>query len=99
MRKQQNVPDRWRIREQHDQPVNTYTQSGGWRQTVLQRADVIRIEHQRLLVTGAAVLGLRPESLFLIFGIIQFRKTVGDFSSTDEKLETVRYERIFIILA
>ena len=51
----------------------------------------------RLFITRVFFCHLSPETLRLIFGVIEFAKAISDFTSANEKLESVSNKRIAIV--
>ena len=57
MREQQHVANRRRIGEQHDQAIDADAEPAGRRHAVLERAQVVLVQHLRLLVAALARSG------------------------------------------
>ena len=66
---------------------------------MFQRTDIIGIIVHGFVITGFFFLDLPPEAFRLIFRIVQLRKTIGDFTSTDEEFETIGDKGILVIAA
>ena len=83
MREQQHVADRWRICQQHDQPVYADANTRRWRKSILNGTNVIVVIRHRLVIARRRILDLRLEALDLIFGVIKLREAVSDFTTGD----------------
>ena len=88
MREQNDLPNRRRIGQQHDQPVNADAFSGGRRHAVFQRPHVIFIHLVRLFVPFFVFLRLLFEPPFLVKRIVQLRKRVAHFLTGNVEFET-----------
>ena len=47
-----------------------------------------------LVVTGVPVLNLLEEPVHLVFRVVEFGKSIGNFASRNEKLKTIRQVRV-----
>src|SRR5688500_8102370 len=68
LRKQDHVPDRRAVGEEHHEAVDADPFAGGRRKAILERADVVGVVVHRLLVAGFLRLGLRGEARRLVLG-------------------------------
>ena len=88
LREEDHVADVGRVGQQHDQAVDADAAAAGRRQAVFEGADEVGVVIHGLFVAGILGLGLREETLGLVFRIVQFGEAVGDFAADDEQLET-----------
>src|SRR5438132_3779116 len=98
-RKQNNVPNRWGVRKEHDQPVKANPLSGCGRHAVFQRPHIIIIDGVGGVVTGISSLRLLKESLLLICGIVQLRKSISQLSSSDIQLKAIDQGGVRVIFS
>lgn len=99
MREEQHIPNRRRIGQQHDQPIDADPLPRRRRHAVLQRADVVGVEVHGLLVAGFLLVDLLGEALGLILGIVQLREAVGNLAAADEEFEALGDERVVVLAA
>src|SRR3982751_2762441 len=99
IRKQQHVPYRRHVGEQHYEPIDADAEPSRRRHAVFECADVIGDEVHRLVVAGVLRLRLREEARDLILGIVELGKSVRELLRADEELEAVREDRIGIARA
>ena len=64
MRKQDDLPDRRCIGQQHDQPIDTDAFTCGGRQSVLQGTDVVFVHGMRFIVAGFLLQQLLGKAIF-----------------------------------
>ena len=82
-RKQDDVPDRLAVGEQHHQSIDPDALAGCRRQAVLERPDVVLVHRVRLEVAtlAGAQLGFEPPPL--LGGVVELAEGVGDLHSSD----------------
>ncbi len=97
MREEQDVANGCRVREEHNEPVDADTNASRWRHAVLESPNVIVIEGHGLIITRFTIRDLCMKSIRLLFGIIELRKSVGDFTSGNEKLEAIGDKRVVVV--
>src|SRR5688500_7795120 len=71
-RKQDDVPDRRAVGEEHDETIDADALAAGGRQTVFQGADVILVHRVRLEIARLPILQLRLETAALLGRVIEF---------------------------
>ena len=84
------------IGEQHHQPIDADTLASRGRHTILQSFDIIFIHQMRLLIAFLTAFNLLDESRFLINGVIELGKTVGNLATGNKKLKAFGYIRLLI---
>src|SRR5262245_65381094 len=94
VREEDHVADRMLICQDHDQAVDPDPFATGRRHPVRERADVILVEHHRLLVASLALSHLFLEAAALFDRVVQFREGVGDLHVCDIKFETIDEARV-----
>lgn len=87
------------VGEQHHHAVDTDAQTGGRRQAVLQRGDVVFVVEHRFVVAGVFGVHLIGKALCLVFGVVQLGEAVADFTAADEELEAVGDFRVNVVAA
>src|SRR5678816_1282443 len=97
MREQQHVADRRLVGEQHDNAVDADTEARGRRHAVFERANIVRVEEHRLLVSGVLARRLLPKPRRLVVRIVELGETVGQLATAHEELEAVRDEWIAVV--
>src|SRR4051812_5405992 len=85
-RKQNDVPDRKAVRQQHDEPIDPDAFATGRRHAVFQRADVILVHLMGFEVAARAIFELRFEPPPLLVRIVELAEGIGDFEATDIEL-------------
>src|SRR5450759_2922633 len=93
-RKQDHVPDRWLVRQQHHQPVDPYAKATARRQAVLDGAKKILIHRVRLDIARGALGRLPLEARALIDWVRQLRECVRVLTSKDDQLESLHEPRV-----
>ena len=91
-----DIPNRRRIGQQHDQSINPDPTATDCRQAVFQRANEIGVVIHCLFVASILGLHLFLEARCLVFRIIQLGETIGDFTPDNEQLKAFRNLRIRI---
>src|SRR5205823_10111970 len=86
---QDDVADRWLVRDEGDQAVDAQTHAAGRRKAVFERGEEVLIHRMRFLVAGSAGPRLVLETGSLVIRIVELRKGVGDLLTGEEELETV----------
>ena len=94
MRKENNVTDRIAVSQKHGQTVDANSQSTGGRHPILQCCHKIFIHHVGLAVPRLPLRYLTQETFLLIDRIIQFGKTIGNFSAENKAFKTIRKLRM-----
>src|SRR5688572_5462885 len=94
MWEQDHIAYRMLVGEKHHEAVDADADPRRGRHAIAERSDVIFIEHHRLFVTAVAFGHLVDESLVLLAGIVQLRKTIGDLHPVYEELEPLGDLRI-----
>src|SRR5262245_54942651 len=70
-REQYDIPNRWTVRQKHDQSIDPDAFAAGRGKAVLERADVVLVHLVRLEVAARAVPELRLETAPLLHRIVQ----------------------------
>src|SRR5436853_1045827 len=91
---QDDVADRWLVRDDRDQPVDPQAHAAGWGKAVFERGEEVLVHRMRFLIAGGASPRLVFEPASLIIGIIQLRERVSDLLSGEEELEPVGQPRV-----
>src|SRR5947208_3797530 len=86
---QDDVADRWLVRDDGDQAVDAQTHAAGRRKAVFERGEEVLVHGMRLLVAGSAGPRLVLEPASLVIRIVELRKGVGDLLTGEEELEAV----------
>src|ERR1700722_2813261 len=94
--KQDHFADCVRVSQQHYEPIDADAFARGWRQAMRKRADVIDVHFLRQF--QPTFLHLRTETLLLLEGIVQFRKTIRKLHPRYKKFESLRQRRIIRLL-
>ena len=89
LREQHDLANSELTSHQHDQAVDTDTDTEGRRHTILQRAQEIVVDDHRLVVTLVGKTHLRDETLLLIDRIVELRIGIGQLLTVDHQLETL----------
>ena len=89
MGEQDHLADRGDAGQQHHEAVDSHAHPAGWRQAVLERAQVIGIDALRLRVAELLERGLRLEPTALLDRIVELAVRVRDLASADDQLETL----------
>lgn len=97
-REQNDVAYGFRAGQQHREPVDTDTKTGGRRHAVFQRFDIVFVEGHGFVVAAGTESGLLNEALFLIDRIVEFGEGVGDLLSVDVQLEALDQARFGAML-
>src|SRR5690606_21586200 len=87
MREENHVSDAGAVGQQHDPPVDSDAAAARGRHAVLERPNIVGVVVHGFFVAGVFGFDLLQEAGGLIFGVVQLRKTVGDFTAGDEQLE------------
>src|SRR5580704_4068061 len=90
--KQDYFADGVRISQEHYKTVDADAFARSRRQAMRKRADVIDVHFLRQF--QSSLLYLRAETLLLLEGIVQFRKTIRKLHSRYKKFESLRQRRI-----
>ena len=85
------------VGKQHHHTVNTDTQTGGWRQTVLQCGDIVFVVEHRFVVASIFGIHLLQETLSLIFRIVQLGEAITDFTTANEELKAIGDFRVLVV--
>src|SRR6266849_3526172 len=88
-RKQNHIPDRRRVRQDHRQAIDADAFAGRWRHAVLEGVDVILVHLHGLVVAGFALAELLAESAVLFVSVVQLRESVRYFHPADVELEAL----------
>ncbi len=88
-RKEDDVADGRRVREHHDESVDSHAEAGRRGHPVLERADVVLVEVHRFFVAARLLLDLRAKARGLIVGVVQLAERVAELSPVNEELEAV----------
>ena len=96
MREKDDLANGNRIGEQHHQSIDTDALAGRGRHAILQRFDIVFIHQMRLLIAGLTAFNLLGESRFLVNGVIELGKTVGNLAAGNKKLKAFGYIRFLI---
>src|SRR5438477_12972494 len=92
-----NVPDRWAVGQQHDQPIDANAEPAARGQPILEGDDVILVERLSLLVARRPRLHLRLETGPLVLRIGELGKRVGNLPAVDVGLEALSEPRVAAI--
>jgi hypothetical protein len=97
--KQNHIPNRTLIRQQHNQPVNADAFAGRGRHAVGQRPNKIFIERHGFVISPGARRQLLLKAPPLFVRIVELGKGIGAFHAADEQLETIHKVRVVISMA
>ena len=97
MREQDHIPNRRRVGQQHDEPIDANPLARRWRQAIFQRANIIVIKMHRLVVPGLFGRDLRFEAIRLIFRVIKLAETIGQLAPANKKLETIGHKGVVVV--
>ena len=97
MRKQDHVPNRLRVHQEHDQPIHSDSFSRGRRHTIFQGPQEIFVEKMGFFVTLGPGLNLLFKAAALVHGIRQLGERVGSLSAANIELKSIRYRGIFLV--
>ncbi len=97
MREKDDVSDRGRIGQQHDQPVNPDALSGSRRHAVLQGTDIIDIEYRMYLIIIAPFGNLFLKAFSLVDRIVQFAEGVGNLPAGDKQFKAIGDTRVVLV--
>src|SRR5256885_2725948 len=86
---QDDVADRWLVRDDGDQAVDGQTRAAGRRKAVFERGEEVLVHGMRLLVARSAGPRLVLEPASLVIRIVELRKGVGDLLTGEAELEAV----------
>jgi hypothetical protein len=89
MGKEDHVPDRRRVSEEHGEPIDPDALAGRGRHPVFEGAYIVLVHPVRLFVARQALLRLLLEASPLVDGIVELGIGVGDLAAADEELEAV----------
>ena len=87
MRKQNHIPNRHRVGENHDEPIDADAFAGGWRKAVFEGADVVLVHDVRFGVPAALLFELLFEPAALFDRVVQLAERIGDLETRDVQLE------------
>ena len=97
MREQNHIPNRRRVGQQHDEPIDTNPLPRRRRQAIFQRANIIVIKMHRLVVTGLFGRDLRFKAIRLILRVVELAETIGQLASADKKLEAIGHKGVVVV--
>ena len=87
MRKQNHIANVGAIGDQHHQTVDTNAATTGGRHAVFKCTNEVGVKENGLVVARFFGFNLLFEPVGLVFWIVQLRKTVGNFTASDEQFK------------
>src|SRR3989344_595500 len=86
-REENNLPDIFRIGEEHHEAVNANRGTGRWRHSIFKRLDKPLIKGVGLRLATRAPFHLRYKPLALVARVIELRVGIHELESADHELE------------
>ncbi len=94
MREKDNVADTAAVGKEHNQTVDTDTQSSRRRQAVLQRGHKIFVHHMSFIITGRTFFHLFLETFALVNRIVELGEAIANLTGINKPFKTIGDLRI-----
>ena len=97
MGKQNHIPNRRRVGQQHNEPIDTDPLARSRRQAIFESANIVVIKVHGLVIPGLFGRDLRFEAIRLIFRVVKLAKSIGQLPPANKKLEPISHKGVVVV--